>query len=181
MSTALTLNRDISTGVFDRIRSLPVWQPSVLVGAMLGDVVRYLLASVVPLVAGFVIGFRAHGGVTGVILALLYLQLFAFSLGWMWNLFAVGIKEPTAVTGVIYLLQFVLMFGSNFMAPVETMPGWLQFVVKVNPVTHAVSTVRGLMLGDLTASGLAGGLIACAALLVLFAAPTMYLYSRKQR
>jgi ABC-2 type transport system permease protein len=99
----------------------------------------------------------------------------------MWNLIAVGIKDPTAVTGVIYLLQFFVMFGSNFMAPTSTMPGWLQAVVKVNPVTHAVSTVRGLMQGDLTASGLAGGLIACAALLVLFALPTMYLYSRKQQ
>src|SRR5262245_21160439 len=99
----------------------------------------------------------------------------------MWNLLAVAVKDPTAAPAATYLLQFILMFGSNFMAPAETMPGWLQFVVKVNPVTHAVSTVRGLMQGDLTASGLAGGLIACAALLVLFASPTMYLYSRKQR
>jgi ABC-2 type transport system permease protein len=180
MSSALTLNRDISTGVFDRVRSLPIWQPSVLVGAMLADVVRYALASVVPLLLGLVLGFRPQGGAGGVVLALLFLQLFTFSLAWMWILLAVLIKEPTAAQGVIYLLQFFLMFGSNFIAPAQTMPSWMQTVVDLNPVSHAVTAVRGLMHGTATTAELSGGFLACAVLVVLFAPPAIYLYNRKQ-
>jgi ABC-2 type transport system permease protein len=117
--------------------------------------------------------------VVGVLLALLYLQLFTFCLTWLWMVLAVSIRDATAAQGVVYLLQFLLIFASNVMAPLHTMPGWLEAVVKVNPVTQTATVVRGLMHDTLTAGQLGSGLIACAALLVLFVPPSVYLYNRK--
>lgn len=179
MTTAQLLNRDIATGMFDRVRSSAIWQPSVVVGALAADVVRYALTSVVVLLVGALVGFRPHGGVSGVVLALLLLQLFAFSVAWVWMLFAVLIKQPEALQGLLFPLQFILLFASNVMAPARTMPGWLQAVVDVNPVSHAATATRGLMLGDATAGQVSTALLTCAVLIVLFGVPTALIYRRK--
>lgn len=181
MNSAVMLSRDIATGMFDRVRSSAVWQPSVVVGALAADVVRYALTSVVVVLVGLAVGFRPHGGVVGVVLALLFLQLFTFSVAWVWLLFAVLIRQPETVQGVIYPLQFILLFGSNVLAPAQTMPGWLAAVVGVNPVSHAASATRGLMQGTATAGQLGSALLACAVLLVFFGVPTALVYNRRQR
>lgn len=180
MQTGVALNADISTGIFARVRSLPIWRPSVLVGSLLGDVVRYALASVVPLLLGLIIGFHVEGGLGGVVLALLLLQLFTFSLAWLWTLLGVVMPDPTAVQGVSYLLQFFLMFGSNILVMPETMPNWLETIVNVNPVTHVGTAVRGLLHDTITTEDAVWALVSCAALLVLFVPPAMLLYNRKR-
>ncbi|OLT29950.1 ABC transporter [Nocardiopsis sp. CNR-923] len=181
MYTGISLNQDMARGTFDRFRSLPVWRPSVLVGSMLGDVVRYTVASVVPVLLGLVLGFRPEGGILGVLLALVFLQVFTFSLAWVWTLFGVLMRTPTAVQGATFPLQFLLVFGSSILVDPSTMPRWLEAVVSANPVSHAATVVRGLVHGALTTGELVGGLVACAALILLFAPPTMFFYNRKQR
>ncbi|MGW5668693.1 ABC transporter permease [Micromonospora sp. NPDC003776] len=180
-NSALSLNRDIATGMFDRVRSSAIWRPSVIVGALAADVFRYLLTSVVVLLVGMLLGFRPHGGLSGVVLALLFLQLFAFSVAWVWMLFAVLIRQPEALQGLLYPLQFLLLFGSNALAPAQTMPGWLAAVVKANPVSHANTVVRGLLQGTATSGQVGSALLYCAVLIVVFGVPTALLYSRKQR
>jgi ABC-2 type transport system permease protein len=179
-NSALSLNRDIATGMFDRVRATAIWRPAVIVGALAADVVRYLLTSVVVLLVGLLLGFRAHGGVSGVLLALLFLQLFAFSVAWVWMLFAVVIRSPEALQGLLYPVQFLLLFGSNAMAPAQSMPGWLAPVVKANPVSVANTMVRGLLQGTATAGQVGSALLYCAALIVVFGVPTALLYSRKR-
>src|SRR5258708_5251877 len=93
MYTGQGLNTDISKGVFDRFRSLPIWRPAVLVGMLLADTVRYLVASVVIISLGLALGFRPHGGPLGVAAAVALLLVFAFSLSWVWT--AVGLRMPT--------------------------------------------------------------------------------------
>lgn len=181
MNSALLLSRDIATGMFDRVRSSAIWRPSVVVGALTADVVRYALTSVVVLLVGLAVGFRPHGGVSGVVLALLFLQLFAFSVAWVWMLFAVLIRQPETVQGLIYPLQFILLFGSNVLAPAQTMPGWLAAVVGANPVSHAATATRGLMQGTVTAGQLGSALLTCVVLIVLFGVPTALIYNRQQR
>jgi ABC-2 type transport system permease protein len=179
-NSALSLNRDIATGMFDRVRSTAIWRPAVIVGALAADVVRYLLTSVVVLLVGLLLGFRPHGGVSGVLLALLFIQLFAFSVAWVWMLFAVLIRSPEALQGLLYPVQFFVLFGSNALASAQTMPGWLAAVVKANPVSHANTTVRELMQGTATAGEVGTALLYCAALIVVFGVPTAVLYSRKR-
>ena len=83
--TAVNLNTDISKGVADRLRSLPIWRPAVIVGALLGDALRYTLASAIVLALGLVLGFHPEGGVLGVLLSVLLLLVFAFSVSWIWT------------------------------------------------------------------------------------------------
>ncbi len=179
--TGIALNLDISRGTFDRLRTLPIWRSSVIVGAMLGDVLRYATVSVIPLLLGLALGYRPDGGFTGVLLALLYLQLFAFSMVWVWTLFGVSVKNPTTVQSVSWMIQLMLSLLSNIYVPRETIPGWLRVVVDVNPVTYATTTVRGLMDGTLTSGQLTAGLVTCAALALVFVPLTASQYFKRWR
>src|SRR4051794_18919203 len=80
--SGVALNTDITKGVVDRFRSLPVWRPAPLVGAMLGDSVRYLVAGSIVIVLGLILGFRPDGGPLGVLAALALVVVFAFALAW---------------------------------------------------------------------------------------------------
>ena len=84
-NTALGLNTDISKGIFDRFRSLPFWRPAVLVGALLGDMVRYTTTALVVIGLGLILGFRPEAGLSGVLLSLGLVLVFAFSLSWVWT------------------------------------------------------------------------------------------------
>ncbi|MBB5802454.1 ABC-2 type transport system permease protein [Saccharothrix ecbatanensis] len=179
--SGISLNLDLSKGSFDRFRTLPIWRPSMLIGAALGDTFRYFVASLVPFLVGLLLGFRPGGGVVGLLLALLFLQLFAFCLSWLWTMFALLLSTPTGFQGLTMPIQFVLVFASNVMVPPQTMPGWLDAVVSANPISHVATAVRGLLHGTVTAGQLGAGFLACAAFLVVFGTVTSVLFSKRQR
>ena len=179
MYTGSALNLDIQKGVFDRFRSLPVWRPSALVGALLGDLVRYTLASTVTVTLGLVLGFRPSGGFPGVVAAIGLLLLFSFSLSWCWTLLAFVLRTPNAVMGVAMMVITPLTFGSNIFVDPSTMPGWLQAFVDVNPVSHLVTAVRGLMHGNPDGGAMLTVLIWSAALVAIFGPLTMRRYTRQ--
>ena len=174
--TGVNLNTDISKGVSDRFRSLPIWRPSVIVGALFGDAVRYTLASAIVLALGLVLGFRPEGGVLGVLLSVVLLLVFAFSVSWIWTALGLVARTPTSVLWVSTLPLFLLTFASNIFVDPKTMPGWLQTVVGFNPITHLVSATRGLMSGTVPVAQIGWLLLSCAALIAVFAPITMYLY-----
>ena len=177
--TGVGLNTDIAKGIFDRFRSLPIWQPAAIVGALLGDAVRYTIASTVIIVLGLVMGFRPGGGVAGVVLAVLLLLVFSFSLSWIWTMFGLIMQTPESVMGMSMMLLFPLAFLSNIFVNPQTMPGWLQVFVNINPISHAVTAVRGLMHGTVTSGQIGWVLLLSAALIAIFAPLTMYLYRNK--
>jgi ABC-2 type transport system permease protein len=178
--TGFNLNTDISKGVADRFRSLPVWRPSVIVGALFGDAARYTLASVIVLLLGLVLGFRPEGGVVGVLLSVALIEVFAFSLSWVWTALGLVLRTPNSVLWVSTLIMFPLTFASNIFVDPKTMPGWLQTAVDFNPITHLVTAVRGLMSGNVLMGQIGWLLAACAGLVVVFAPITMYLYRNKE-
>jgi ABC-2 type transport system permease protein len=174
--TGMGLCTDISKGIFDRFRSLPVWRPAVLVGALLGDTLRYSLASVITLALGLVLGFRPGGGVAGVVLAVVLLLAFSFSLSWIWTLIGLRMQTPENVMQVSMLILFPLTFASNVFVDPATMPGPVQAFVNVNPVTHLVTASRGLMHGEATFAAVAWVLVSCVVLVAVFAPLTMRAY-----
>ena len=95
MYTGMALNTDISKGVFDRFRSLPIWRPAVLVGMLLADAVRYTLASIVVIGVGIALGFRPDGGPIGVVAAVALLLVFSFSLSWVWTALGLSCRHPS--------------------------------------------------------------------------------------
>ena len=180
MYTGVAINTDIHKGVFDRFRSLPIWQPSVLVGALLGDVIRYTAASTVIVVLGLVLGFRPEGGALGVIAAVALLLVFAFCISWIWTLVGLRSQTPESVMSVSMLFIFPLTFASNVYVDPETMPGWIQAVVEVNPISHLATAARGLMHGDVEMSQVGWVLLACALLLAVFGPLTMHAFKAER-
>jgi ABC-2 type transport system permease protein len=176
MYTGMGLNTDISNGVFDRFRSLPIWRPATLVGALLGDAERYAMASAMV----FVLGFRPAGGAAGVLLSVALVLVFSFGLSWIWTALGLILRTPNSVIMASFLILFPLTFASNIFVNPETMPAWLQAIVGANPITHLVTAVRGLMHPTVTAGAIGWVLLASGALVAAFASLTMYLYRNKK-
>ncbi len=179
MYTGHTLNREVQRGVFDRIRSLPVWQPTVLIGMLLGDAVRYTIASTVIITLGIALGFRPDGGPQGVVASVALVLLFAFSLSWVWTSLSLIMRTPEALMNTSMMVLFPITFISNIFVDPDTMPGWLQPVVEGNPISHLATAVRALMAGDPNGGEIAWVLTACLILVGVFAPLTTYLYRGK--
>jgi ABC-2 type transport system permease protein len=155
---------------------MPSWRPAVIVGSLLGDAGRYLLAAAIVVGLGLLMGFRPDGGATGVVLAVAFALVFAFSLSWVWTTLALVVRTPASLSALSFIVQFPLMFASNVFVDPATMPGWLRAFVNVNPVSLLVTTVRDLMHGTATAGQIGWVLVASAALVTVFAPLTMHLY-----
>ncbi|WP_062072480.1 ABC transporter permease [Demequina sediminicola] len=180
MYTGTTLRTDLDKGVFDRFRSLPIWRPSALVGMLLGDAVRFTVAAIVTSVVCLLIGWRPAGGFAGVVLGVLLLLVFAFSLGWVWTFLSMLLRSPNAVMGVAMMVMMPLVFASNIFVDPSTMPGWLQAWVNVNPVSHLVTAVRALMDGMSPGADLTLTLVWSVALVAVFGSLTMWKYRDPQ-
>ena len=174
--TGMNLNTDIGKGVFDRFRSLPIWRPAVLVGMLLADTVRYTMASAVIIGLGLALGFRPDGGPLGVVLAVALLLVFAFSLSWVWTAIGQRMQTPESVMQVSMTVLFPLTFASNVFVDPETMPGWVQAFVEVNPISHLTNAARGLVHGDVAGGEVAWVLGWSLVLVAVFAPLTMRLY-----
>jgi oleandomycin transport system permease protein len=179
MGTGMALNADITTGVFDRFRSLPIARWAPLAGAIMGDAVRYVISIAVSLGFGFVLGFRIKGSPMSAAVGCLLLLVFALAICWFSALIGVVMRSPQAVQGFGFLLMFPLVFGSDLLVPITTMPGWLQAFVKVNPVTHLTEAERALFTGG-PAAGLVGqSLLWALGIFVVFAPLAVAMYRRR--
>lgn len=178
--TGMGLNIDIDKRLFDRFRSLPIWQPAPLVGALLGDVLRYSVAALMVIGLGLTLGFHPEGGAVGVLLAVVLVLVFAFSVSWIWMVVGMMVKTPDSVMTMSFVILFPLTFVSNIFVDASTMPGWLQTIVGLNPVTHLATAARGLMHGSVALVNVTWVLVASAAIVAVFAPLAMRVY-RKER
>ncbi|MDX3747135.1 ABC transporter permease [Streptomyces sp. AK08-02] len=179
MYTGVSVNTDIEKGVFDRFRTLPIWRPAVMVGYLLGDALRYTMASVVMLTVGVILGYRADGGVVGVAAGIALLLVFSFAFSWIWTMFGLLLRTEKSVMGVSMMVIFPLTFLSNVFVDPRTMPGWLQAFVNNSPITHVSSAVRELMAGEWPTAEIAWSLGWAGLLVLVFGPVTMRLYNRK--
>jgi ABC-2 type transport system permease protein len=178
--TGMGLNGDIHKGLFDRFRSLPMWQPAPLLGALAGDLFRYSVASALILVVGLILGFRPQGGVVGVLLAVVLVLVFAFALSWLWIIVGMLVRTPESVMTTSFIFLMPLTFASNIFVDPATMPAWLRAFVNINPVSRLVTAARGLMHGTPEAGQIMWVLTVCAVLIVVFGPLTMRLYARER-
>jgi ABC-2 type transport system permease protein len=174
--SGVALNTDLTKGVVDRFRSLPIWKPAPLVGALLGDSVRYVLAGTVIIVLGLVLGFRPGAGVGGVLAALALVVVFAFGLSWVFTTMGLLLRSPNAVMNAGFMSIFPLTFLSNVFVEPETLPAGLEAFVDVNPISILATASRGLMEGNADAGDIAVVLATAALLTAVFAPLTTHLY-----
>ncbi len=173
------MNADIAKGIFDRFRSLPIGRAVPLIGAVLADLSRYLIVCVVTLSFGYIIGFRIATDPLKMLAALGLAICFALSFAWVSVFVGMTVRSAGAVQGIMFAFIFPLSFGSNTFVKPSTMPGWLQAFVSVNPLSHLVSAVRGLMLGGPVGAQVGWTFAWCAGLLVVFFPLAMRAYIRR--
>jgi len=179
LGTGLMLNQDITGGVFDRFRSLPIARWAPLGGAVLGDMVRYMISVAITLGFGMVLGFRIGTSPLAAAAGCLLLLAFALAMCWVSALIGMLVKTPQGVQMYGFLAMFPLVFGSNLLAPSQTMPGWLQAFVRVNPMTDLTNAERGLLTGGPIASPALRSLLWALAIFVVFAPLAVRAYRRR--
>ncbi|HEV2766506.1 MAG TPA: ABC transporter permease [Acidimicrobiales bacterium] len=176
--SGIALNTDLTTGVVDRFRSLPIWRSAPLVGSLLGDSVRYLIAGTVIIVLGVVLGYRPGAGAGGVLSALALVVVFAFALSWVFTTVGLLMRSPNAVMMTGFMGIFPLTFLSNVFVDPATLPAPLEAFVNANPISILATASRGLMEGHAAAGDVAVVLAVAAGLTVVFAPLTTRLYGK---
>jgi len=179
LGTGLMLNQDIAGGVFDRFRTLPIARWAPLGGAVLGDMVRYLISVGITLGFGMILGFRIGTGPLPAIAGCLLLLTFALAMCWVSALIGMLVKTPQGVQMYGFLAMFPLVFGSNLLVPAQTMPGWLQAFVRVNPMTALTQAERGLLTGGPVATPAIRSLLWALGIFVVFAPLAVRAYRRR--
>jgi ABC-2 type transport system permease protein len=174
--SGIALNTDLTKGVVDRFRTLPIWRPAPLVGALLGDSVRYLVAGTVIVALGLALGYRPDGGVAGVAAGVGLVIVFAFGLSWVFTTMGLLMRSPNAVMNAGFMSIFPLTFLSNVYVEPDTLPSGLKAFVDANPVSHLVTASRGLMEGNASGGDIVVVLATAAALTAVFAPLTTRLY-----
>lgn len=173
------LNTDLTKGIFDRFRALPIprWAP--LAGRIVADLAKQSLCIFLLLGVGYLLGFRPDSSILAVVAMVALLLLFALSASWIMVLVGVVARDPEHVQLFGFTALFPVTFVSNAFVPVATMPGWLQGVVQANPVSVLTDAVRGLLLGGPVAAPVLGSLAWAVALTALFAPLSVWALNRR--
>ena len=179
VAAGIQLRDDMDKGVFDRFRSLPIARIAPLAGPMMADLARYAIAAGITLTVGVVMGYRPGGGVPGVLAGVVLAVITGWSIAWIFLWIGTRARSAGAVQGMSMMIMFPLAFLSNAFVPVDSLPGWLQVVTRVNPVSHVVSALRDLMNDGAVTAQVVWALLGCATVAAFFIPLTVRSYSRR--
>ena len=179
IAAGMQLREDMDKGVFDRFRSLPIARIAPLAGPMLADLARYAIAAGITLAVGVVMGYRPGGGVPGVLAGVVLAVITGWSIAWIFLWIGTRARSVGAVQGMSMMIMFPLAFLSNAFVPVDTLPGWLQAVTRVNPVSHVVSALRDLVNDGAVTAQVGWALLGCATVAAIFIPLAVRSYSRQ--
>jgi len=182
IQTGVGLAEDLSKGIIDRFKTLPMSPSAVLMGRTVADLIRNIFVVVLMFVVGYLIGFRLEGSVSDAMAAFAILLLFGFAFSWISAAIGMAVKNVETAQVAGFMWVFPLVFASSIFVPIETMPSWLQAFAGGSPVTITVDAVRALALGSATAAETARYSIEALAwilfLLAVFIPLAVFLYRR---
>ena len=152
--TSVGLAEDLSKGIIDRFRSLPMARSAFLTGRVISDAARYAILIALMIIVGSIMGFRFENGILPILAGVALIILFGIALTWVGVFIGISVKdiETAQVAGFVWV--FPLVFASSLYVPIETMPSWLQVFAQINPVTPMVDTMRALSLGGSVSASL---------------------------
>lgn len=142
--TASGLAEDMTKGLIDRYRSLPIARPALVFGKTLGDSALNIVVLFAMGFAGYLVGWRPDSGVDKIALTFLFLLAFGYSLSWIGIYVGLSAKDARVVQNISFLTIFPLTFLSNAFAPTTGMPRALQYFAEWNPVSTMVAACREL-------------------------------------
>jgi oleandomycin transport system permease protein len=173
------LNTDLTKGVFDRLRSLPIARWAPLAGRIAADQVKQMWSIILVLAVGMLLGFRIGNGWVGLLGAVALLLVFALAFSWVSVLIGLRAKDPERVQIFGFTALFPVTFVSNVFVPAETMPSWLKAFVDVNPVSILADASRGLIHGGPVATPVLQSLMWAAVITLVFAPLSVWTFKRK--
>ncbi|MEE1802107.1 MULTISPECIES: ABC transporter permease [unclassified Streptomyces] len=180
ISTGAAINLDLRNGVTDRFRSLPISRTAPLLGSVLADLVRYLIAVAILFGLGALLGFRIQGELLAALGAAGLAILFGFCLSWLTVFIGVLVKSADAVLSFSFIAFLPLQLGSSLAAPTDTLPGWLHAWADINPVTHVMDACRALLNGRPDTGSIGLTLLWSAVLFVIFCPLAVRAYGRQE-
>jgi ABC-2 type transport system permease protein/oleandomycin transport system permease protein len=180
MNTGIGLSEDLSKGLIERFRSLPMARSAVLAGRSLADLVRNLGVVIMMIGVGFLVGFRVHAGFVPFVASIGLLLMFSFAFSWIFALIGLGVPNAEAAQAASFPILAILVFASTAFVPIEGMPGWLQAYNKVQPVSVVVKAQRALSLGGETARPVLYALLWVVGLVAVFVPLAVNRYRNSQ-
>jgi oleandomycin transport system permease protein len=179
MYIGMGLNTDLTKGVFDRLRSLPLARWAPLAGRIIADLVKQAWSILLLLGVGVVLGFRLGTSIVEMLAAAALILVFALAFSWLSVLVGVLAKDAEKVQLFGMTALFPITFVSNALVPTQTMPSWLQAFVSINPVTLLSDAARGLMVGGPVAGPVLGSLLWAAVIVAVFAPLSLWALKRR--
>jgi ABC-2 type transport system permease protein/oleandomycin transport system permease protein len=176
--TAVGLAEDLDRGVVDRFRSMPMARSAVLVGRTVADLVRNVVIVGLMIIVGYVIGFRFRAGLPDALASVAVVSAFGFALSWIFALVALAVRGAEAAQSAGFVVIFPLVFASSVFVPVTSMPGWLQVIAKVSPVTLTANSARTYALDGGVPGSLGGASAWIFGLLLVFVPLCVWRYRR---
>jgi ABC-2 type transport system permease protein len=162
-STAIAT--DLESGMIDRFRSMPIHAWTVLLARNLSDIARGMTQTVIMLALGLaVFGFRFHGSILEAVATIFVALPLSFAMNWLFIWIGVLVKKPETTQIAGMLVTFPLMFASSAYVPIASLPGWLQALAKINPLSYTVDAARGFALGTPSATAVGKSVLIAAAL-----------------
>jgi ABC transporter DrrB family efflux protein len=150
LTTAVGLSTDLSLGLIERFRSLPIARSAVLVGRTTADLARNLFVIILMCVVGYLIGWRIHTNALCLVGAILIILGFAYCLSWVFAFIGLSVRDPETAQAASFPILAPLVFASSAFVPVETMPSWLQPWAENQPVSVVINAARALTIGGPT-------------------------------
>jgi ABC-2 type transport system permease protein/oleandomycin transport system permease protein len=169
LQTGIGLAEDLRTGLIERFRALPMARSAVLAGRTVADLVRNVFVVLLMIVIGFMVGWRLHTNVVGLLAGIGVLLLFSFALAWVFAIVGLVTADPETAQAASFPVLAPLIFASSAFVPLNTMPGWLQAFAEHQPVTATVDAVRALTAGGPTAGKVFASLLWSVGIILVFA------------
>jgi ABC-2 type transport system permease protein len=179
VAIGVQLREDMNKGVFDRFKSMPIARIAPLAGALLADTIRYAIVTVLTFAMGYIMGFRPGAGLGWVVLAGIFIIMFAWCISWIFAFLGVISKTATSVQGISLLVVFPLTFLSNAFVPVNTLPAPLKWFANANPVSHLITAVRQMVNQGVIGHDFWLTFIIAVGILAIFVPLTVRAYMRK--
>ena len=176
MTTSISLAQDLQSGIIDRFRSLPMARSAVLAGRTVADLCRSVLSLSVMIALGLAVGFRFDASLPAILAGLALILIFGYAFTWVYATIALVTKDPETAQVAGILPFFILMFASDAIVPVQTMPSWLQPFARNQPFSVTIGAVRALLEGGPTAHWVWQTLLWALGIFVVFFTISLHLY-----
>ncbi len=179
--TTINLAVDLKQGIVDRLRSLPMFPSTLLVGHITADLFRNIISGIIVVLAGFVVGFRPNASIYDWLLVLLLALIFSLAISWLSAILGLLVNSLEAAQWAGFVLIFPLTFVSSAFVPTSTMPSALRLFAENQPLTHVINTLRAWLVG--TPMGDSGILafIWSVAIIIISAPIATWMFKRRDR